>query len=159
MMSFLHTYATPWLSLMARAVLDRGNPSLTAVLCPFRRPPMCRPVHRQFMRNELLDLAPIIPATPCYQSNYIETYSRFTLPNRKVWARKPLMFRARPCGFGLKKANCRTGHVGQERAWPAAARWRELLSVGHCGRPSLLIRLQLELVQGRDDLCAQQLDG
>jgi len=37
---------------------------------------MCRPMHRQLMRNELLDLAPIIPATPCHQSNYIETYSR-----------------------------------------------------------------------------------
>jgi hypothetical protein len=31
---------------------------LMAVCCTFRRPSMCRPVHRQLMRNELLDLGP-----------------------------------------------------------------------------------------------------
>jgi hypothetical protein len=75
MVSFLRTCATPWLSLIGWAVLDRETPwgqpwtpvltlphgrdglrvLLLAVLCPFRRFSMCRPVHRQFMRNELLD--------------------------------------------------------------------------------------------------------
>ena len=50
---------------------------LTAVLCPFRRPLMCRPVHRPFLRNKLLDLTTSIPTTPCYQRNYVEPYSRF----------------------------------------------------------------------------------
>ena len=98
MMSFLHPCATPWLSLMAgRCSIgethrgQQGRPALTlphmrdglsvllmAVLCPFRRPSLCRPVHRQFMRNALLDLTPIVPATPCHQRNYVETYSRYT---------------------------------------------------------------------------------
>ena len=96
MMSFLHMYATPWLSLMAgRCSIRethqgphgasavtlphvRDGPSVRrmAVLWTFRMPPMCRPVHRQFMRNALPDLASIIPTTPCHQRNYIETYSR-----------------------------------------------------------------------------------
>ena len=102
MMSFLHTYATPWLSLMAgrcsigethqglqgaSAVTlphGRDGPSVRrmAVLWTFRKSPMCRPVHHQFMRNELLDLAPIIPTTPCHQRNYTRhtvgiTFRRF----------------------------------------------------------------------------------
>ncbi len=70
MVSFLLTCATPWLSLIAGWCLmgetPRGQPS------------MCRPVLRQLMRNELLDLTPIVSATTCYQRNYVETYSRFT---------------------------------------------------------------------------------
>jgi hypothetical protein len=69
--------------------VSRGRPALTlphvryglsmrwmAVFCTFRKPSMCRPMHRPFMRNELLDLATIVPATACHQRNYIETYSR-----------------------------------------------------------------------------------
>ena len=37
---------------------------LRAVLCPFRRPSMRCPVHRQFMHNALLYLTSIVPATP-----------------------------------------------------------------------------------------------
>ena len=48
-------------------------------LCTFRRPSMCRPVPRQLMRNELLDLTTIVPTTACHQSNYVETYSRFMM--------------------------------------------------------------------------------
>src|SRR5881296_3308474 len=35
-----------------------------AVWCPFRRPSMCRPVHRAFLRSAWLDLTTIAPATP-----------------------------------------------------------------------------------------------
>ena len=96
MMSFLHPCATPWLSLMAgRCAIgethrgQQGTPALTlphrrdglrvllmAVWCPCRRPSMCRPVHRPFMRNAWLDLTTIVPATPCHQRNDVETYSR-----------------------------------------------------------------------------------
>ena len=47
------------------------------MLCTFRRPSMGRPVSHQLMRNELLDLTTILPATACHQRNYVETYSRF----------------------------------------------------------------------------------
>ena len=96
MVSFLLTCATPWLSLIAGWCLigetprgQPGTPALTlphmrdglsvllmAVLCPFRRPSMGRPVHRQFMRNAWLDLTTIVPATACHQRNYVEPYSR-----------------------------------------------------------------------------------
>jgi len=36
-----------------------------------------RHVHRELLRSVLLDLAPIIAATACYQRNYVERYSRF----------------------------------------------------------------------------------
>jgi hypothetical protein len=47
------------------------------VLWTFREPSLSRRVHRAFMRNALLDYTPIIPATACHQSSYVETYSRF----------------------------------------------------------------------------------
>ena len=47
------------------------------VLCSFRRPSMCRPVPRQYMRNEWLDVTTLVPATACHQRNDVETYSRF----------------------------------------------------------------------------------
>src|SRR5712692_11314590 len=98
MVSLLLTGATTWLTLIAGWCLmgatPRGQPwthaltlphvrdglsaLLMAVFCTFRRPSMCRPMHRPFMRNELLDLATIVPATACHQRNYIETYSRFS---------------------------------------------------------------------------------
>src|SRR6266581_1621381 len=96
MMAFRHTCATPWLSLMARrcssgethrgqqetpaVTLPHGRDGLSArwmaVLCPFRRPSMCRPVHCELMRSELLDLTTIVPATPCHLRNYVAPYSR-----------------------------------------------------------------------------------
>jgi len=47
-----------------------------AVWCPCRRPSMCRPGHGQGMRHALLDLATVVPATPCHQRNDVETYRR-----------------------------------------------------------------------------------
>src|SRR5712691_4955145 len=95
--SFLLTCSTTWLSLIAvwcvRGATHRGQPwtpaltlphvrdglrvLLMAVLCTFRRPSMCRHMHRQFIRNALLDLTTIVPATACHQRNYVETYSRY----------------------------------------------------------------------------------
>jgi hypothetical protein len=82
MVSFLLTCATAWLSLIAGWCLmgatprsQQWTPALTLphvcdglsvlqrVFYTFRRPSICRPVHRQFMRNELLDLTTIMPAT------------------------------------------------------------------------------------------------
>src|SRR5712691_451428 len=96
MVSLLRTCATAWLSLIAGWCLigathrgQQGTPALTLphvcdglsvlqrVFYTFRGPSMCRPVRRQFMRNELLDLSTIVPATACYQRNYVEPYSRF----------------------------------------------------------------------------------
>jgi hypothetical protein len=96
MMAFLHTCATPWLSLIAgRCSIEeihrgqQGTPSVTlphrrdglhvlwmAVVCPCRRPSLCCPVHCALMRSEVLDVTTIMPATPCHQRNYVEAYSR-----------------------------------------------------------------------------------
>jgi formylglycine-generating enzyme required for sulfatase activity len=46
-------------------------------LYTFREPSLGRQVHRELMRSAVLDLTPIIPATACYQRNYVERYSRF----------------------------------------------------------------------------------
>ncbi len=63
---------------------------LMAVWWTFRRPSMGRPVYHQFMRNELLDLTTIIPATACHQRNYVETYSRSKrIPKLHDFARYP----------------------------------------------------------------------
>src|SRR5215468_6919440 len=48
-----------------------------AVLWTFREPSLCRHVHRELLRNALLDFTPIIAATACHQRNYFETYSRY----------------------------------------------------------------------------------
>src|SRR6266849_7336768 len=97
MMAFRHTCATPRLSLIAgRCSIgetprgQQGMPAVTlwhrryglsvlwmAVLWPFRRPPMCRPVHCELMCSVLLDLTTIVPATPCHQRIYVEPYSRY----------------------------------------------------------------------------------
>jgi len=47
------------------------------VLGTFRRPFMGRPVPRQLLRNELLDLATIVPATTYHRRSYAERYSGF----------------------------------------------------------------------------------
>src|SRR6266581_1407878 len=58
---------------------DRLSAWRMAVFCTFRKPSLCRHVHRELLRNTLLDLTPIVPATACHQRNYVETYSRFNL--------------------------------------------------------------------------------
>jgi hypothetical protein len=97
MVSVLLACAIIWLFLMAGWCLmgatPRGQPwthaltllhmrdglrvLLMVVVCPFRRPSLCRPVHRQFMRNALLDLTTIVPTAACHQRDYVETCSRF----------------------------------------------------------------------------------
>ena len=47
-----------------------------AELWTFREPSLCRHVHRELLRNALLDFTPIIPTTACHQRNYLETDSR-----------------------------------------------------------------------------------
>jgi hypothetical protein len=84
--SFLLPCATTGLSLIAVWCLigatPRGQPWTPAVTLPhrrdglsarrmavlwtFREPSLCRQVHREFMRNALLDLTPSIPATACH---------------------------------------------------------------------------------------------
>jgi hypothetical protein len=59
-----------------------------AVLCPFRTPSLWRDVHREFMRNALLDLNPILPTTACHQRNYVETYSNVSSGEAWTW-KKP----------------------------------------------------------------------
>ena len=47
------------------------------VLWTFRRPFMGRPVSHQLMRNALLDLTTIVPATAYHRRSYAKRYSRF----------------------------------------------------------------------------------
>ena len=53
------------------------------VLWTFRRPFLGRPVPRQFMRNELLDLTTIVPATAYHRRSYAERYSKYSVEERK----------------------------------------------------------------------------
>ena len=50
--------------------LSHGRDGLSArrmaVFWTFRKPSLCRQVHREFMRNALLDVTPIVPATAYY---------------------------------------------------------------------------------------------
>jgi hypothetical protein len=95
--AFLLTCATTELSLIAMGRLigatPRGQPWTPAVILPhgrdalsarrmavwwtFREPSLCRHVHRELMRNAVLNLTLIIPATACHQRNYVERYSRY----------------------------------------------------------------------------------
>jgi hypothetical protein len=56
----------PWTSAVT---LPQGRNGLSAwrmaVLYALREPSLCRQVHRELMRNALLDLTPIIPTTAC----------------------------------------------------------------------------------------------
>ena len=70
-------WGQPWTPVLTLPHVHDGlRVLLMAVLCTFRRPSRCRPVHRQLMHNELLDLTTFIPATACHQRNYVERYSR-----------------------------------------------------------------------------------
>jgi len=83
-MSLLLPYAPTGLSLIAGWCLigatPRGQPR-TPVLCTFCSPFMGRPMPRQLMRNELLDLTTIVPATTYHHRSYAERYSR----SREAW--------------------------------------------------------------------------
>jgi hypothetical protein len=69
----------PWTPAVT---LPHGRDGLSArrmaVLWTFRAPSLCRHVHRELMRNAVLDLTPIIPTTACHQRHYVERYSRFS---------------------------------------------------------------------------------
>jgi hypothetical protein len=54
------------------------------VLWTFRRPFMGRPVPRQLLRNELLDLTTIVPATAYQRRSYAERYSRSNIERCKM---------------------------------------------------------------------------
>src|SRR6266446_1873798 len=76
------TTKTPFCSVLQKKDLERdeltkGYPTESlAVLCTFRESSLCRHMHRELMRNVVLDLTPIIAATTCNQRNYVERYSR-----------------------------------------------------------------------------------
>jgi hypothetical protein len=96
MMSLLLPYATTGVSLIAGwcviGATPRSQPRTPAMmlphgceglrvrrmtaLCTFRRPFMGRPVPRQFMRNAVLDVTTIVPATAYHRRSYAERYSR-----------------------------------------------------------------------------------
>jgi hypothetical protein len=100
MVSLLLTWAPPGLSLIAgwcvMGETPRGQPWTPVLMLPhgrdglsvrrmtglwtFRRLSMGHPVPCHFMRNTLLDVTTIIPATACHQSNDVETYSRSMQP-------------------------------------------------------------------------------
>src|SRR5712664_3742952 len=95
--SFLLTCATAELSLIAAwwltGATSRGQPWTSeetlshrrdglsarrmAVFGTFRRPSLCRHVHRDLMLNAMLDLTPIVHATAYYKRSCVETYSRY----------------------------------------------------------------------------------
>ena len=84
MVSWLLPYAPTGLSRIAGGCLigatPRGQPR-TPVLCAFRRPFMGRPVSRQFLRNELLDLTTTLSTTAYHRRSYAERYSRYRVPH------------------------------------------------------------------------------
>src|SRR6266446_5506303 len=78
------TGATSWGQPGTPAVtLSHGRDGLSArrmaAFWTFCKPSLCRQGHREFMRNALLDVTPIVPATAYHQRNYVETYSRSNL--------------------------------------------------------------------------------
>src|SRR5438132_6810356 len=71
----------PWTPAVTRPPgCDGLRARRMAVLWTFREPSLCRHVRRAFMRNAVLHLTLIIPATACHQRNYVERYSRFKKP-------------------------------------------------------------------------------
>ena len=87
MVSLLLPYAPTGLSLIAGWCLigatPRGQPR-TPVLCTFCSPFMGRPMPRQLMRNELLDLTTIVPATTYHHRSYAERYGRYSALKLKL---------------------------------------------------------------------------
>ena len=97
--SFLLTCATTELSLIAMwrliGATPRGQPWTPAVTLPhghdelsvrrmavlwtFREPSLGRHVPHELMRNAVLNLTLIIPATACHQRNYVQRYSRYNV--------------------------------------------------------------------------------
>src|SRR6266446_4839750 len=76
---------TPALALPHRR--DGLSARRMAVLYTFREPSLGRQMHRELMRNALLDLTTIMPATTCHRRSYVETYSRYIVGWRdsSIW--------------------------------------------------------------------------
>src|SRR5215471_18990729 len=81
--------------MLHRGVLDRErvpdrcnglNVRRMAVLWTCRAPSLGRHMRCELLRNALCDFTPIITATACQQSNYVERYSRF----KKAGATRPI---------------------------------------------------------------------
>src|SRR5712691_7150030 len=72
---------TPALALPHRR--DGLSARRMAVLYTFREPSLGRQMHRELMRNALLDLTTIMPATTCHRRSYVETYSRYMASTSK----------------------------------------------------------------------------
>src|SRR5438128_9068520 len=68
----------PWTPAVTR---PHGRDGLSArrmaVLWTFREPSLGRHVPHELLRNAVLNLTLIIPATACHQRNYVERYSRY----------------------------------------------------------------------------------
>ena len=96
----------PWTSAVT---LPQGRNGLStrrmAVLWTFREPSLCRHVHRALMRNAVLNLTLIIPATACHQRNYVERYSRFML--RVLIGRRATYVFARGASHNQDTHRCR----------------------------------------------------
>jgi hypothetical protein len=56
---------------------DGLNARRMAVLWTFREPSLCRHVRRELLRNALLDLTIIVPATAYHRRSYAERYSKY----------------------------------------------------------------------------------
>src|SRR5439155_23024627 len=82
--------------------LPQGRNGLSAwrmaVLWTFREPSRCRHVPHEFMRNAVLNLTLIIPATACHQRNDVERYSRFSSSACCALGRRPCLRYTAPRG-------------------------------------------------------------
>src|SRR5215471_16617851 len=79
--------------MLHRGVLDRErvpdrcnglNVRRMAVLWTCRAPALGRHMRCELLRNALFDFTPIITATACQQSNYVERYSRYKTRKKRV---------------------------------------------------------------------------
>src|SRR5882672_6180929 len=59
-------------------------------------------MHRELMRNALLDLTTIMPATTCHRRSYVETYSRYMIDKRIAPALKAGLHRFAKPWYSLR---------------------------------------------------------
>jgi hypothetical protein len=100
----------PWTTAVT---LPHGRDGLgarwMAVLWTFCQPSLCRHVRRELLRTAWLNFTSVIPATACYQRNYVETYSRF---KKTVKIIRRLNRGTRPsCIWGASKHPCVTKDI------------------------------------------------
>jgi hypothetical protein len=79
---------TPMVASHRWGGLDGGTPLGSAVDAS-RRPSMGRPLPHSFLRNALLDVTTILPATAYHQRNDVETYRRSISASTNAPARRP----------------------------------------------------------------------